>query len=386
MEIRLAQASGHTTIRVEAAASVPRSATLERVNFYLGQHLVEAVRDFREETAQGAPRTIAVEAVMESVPADDFVRVVARLADGREREDAELLQSADYRGEIDVQLVQLQVQVTDRNGNPASNLKPDDFEVRENGERRPVEDLHRARDVALVLGLAIDSSTSVLPTRDQLIDIAAGFLETALSPGDRAFLVHFNHTVRMLQPLSGHKQLLASRLNNLDPKGGTALNDAILFSLLQYRNEPGRRALVVVTDGYDQDSRSEPSQSADYAERLGLPIYFIQLDQSNRRAGVRSHVRFDAEAIREQRKVRARLGRISRQTGGRLFTIELYADTSPWSEQLEEVFKQIQDDLRHQHVLTYYSDLPPGTPVEPEIRVTRRGLSLRSAVPLLGIE
>ena len=151
VEIRHMQASGYATVRVEAAVSVPRSASLERVEFYRGQHLVEALRNFGEEAAQGAPRTIAVEVQMESVPADDFVRVVAKLADGREWEDAELLQGADYRGEIDVQLVQLQVQVTDRNGNPASNLKPDDFDVRENGERRVVAGQrvrHAVRDAA----------------------------------------------------------------------------------------------------------------------------------------------------------------------------------------------------------------------------------------------
>ena len=232
LEIRPEQAGEYAMARVKAAVAVPRSAKLERVEFYRGEHLVEALRSFGDETATGAPRTVAVESLMEWVAADGFVRVVARLADGREWEDAELLQGAEYRGEIDVQLVQLQVLVTDRNGNPASNLRPEDFEVRENGARRPVEGLHRAgdelnavdtspnrkeriqhdrRQVPLVLGLAIDSSGSVLPIRDRLIEVSAGFLEAALAPGDRAFLVHFNDTVRVLQPLSGSKALLASQ-------------------------------------------------------------------------------------------------------------------------------------------------------------------------------
>ena len=384
VEMRRVQANEYAMVRVEAAVSVPRYASLERVEFYRGQHLVEALRKFGEETAQDTPSTIAVEALMESAPADDFVRVVAKLADGREWEDAELLQGADYRSEIDVQLVQLQVLVTDRKGNPASALKPDGFEVRENGEIRTAESLHQASDVPLVLGLAIDSSGSVLPIRRRLIDVSAGFLKAALSAGDRAFLVHFNDTVRVLHPLSGSRELLASYLDYLAPSGGTALNDAILFSLLQYRNEPGRRALVVVTDGVDEHSRSEPSQSADYAVRLGLPIYFIQLDQTRRRvrAGGIGGPRVVTNRRPEQRKARRRLQRISRQTGGRLFTIGLFTSTSPWTEQLKEVFDQIQDDLRHQYVLTYYSNQPPGAAIVPEVRVTRRGLTLRSAVPL----
>jgi len=392
LEIRREQASEYATARVEAAVSVPRSATLERVEFYRGERLVEALRNFGEETATGAPRTIAVDSLMEWVPADGFVRVVARLADGREWEDAELLQGAEHRGEIDVQLVQLQVLVTDRDGNPASALRPEDFQVRENGEKRPVEGLHQSGDVPLVLGLAIDSSSSMLAIRDRVIAVSAGFLDSALSTGDRAFLVHFNHAVGVLQPPSGHKELLVSQLHYLDPKGGTALNDAILFSLLQYRDEPGRRALVVVTDGLDEHSRSEPNQAADFARRLGVPIYFIQLEplqawilvgNSNTRRG-RSYS--TTAKLREHRRARKRLLRISEQTGGRLSPVGRSTGSAPWPEQLATVFDQIQNDLRHQYVLTYYSNQPPGTAIVPEVRVTRRGLKLRSAVPLEAVE
>lgn len=388
LEIRPEQAGEYAMARVEASVSVPRSAKLERVEFYRGERLVEALRDFGEATATGAPRTVAVESLMEWVPADGFVRVVASLADGREWEDAELLHGADYRSEIDVQLIQLQVLVTDRNGKPASTLRPEDFEVRENGARRPVEGLHLAADVPLVLGLAIDSSGSVLPIRDRLIEVSAGFLEAALTPGDRAFLVHFNDTVRVLQPLSGSKALLASMLRYVTPKGGTALNDAILFSLLQYRNEPGRRALVVVTDGYDEHSRSEPNQSAALAERLGLPIYVIQLEPlrawvlvaNSNRSRRMSHS--TTARLRDHRRARQRLLRISERTGGRIFQIGRSTGSAPWPEQLATVFNEIQNDLRHQYVITYYSGQPPGAPIEPEVRVTRRGLILRSAVPL----
>lgn len=390
--IRHMQANGHQAARVEAVVSIPRSRTLDRVEFYRGNDLVEVLRRFGEEGAAGAARTFPVQTTMEAGSADNFLRVVAKLTDGREREDAELLQGADYRGEINVQLVQLQVLVTDRKGNPASDLASSDFEVRENGVKRPVEVLYRAGDVPLVLGLAIDSSSSTRPIRGRLIDVSAGFLEAALSTSDRAFLVHFNHAVAVLQPPSGHKGLLASQLNYLDPKGGTALNDAILFSLLQYRDEPGRRALVVVTDGLDEHSRSEPNQAADFAKRLGVPIYFIQLDplrtwllvaNSNRQRG-RSYS--TTASLREHRRARKRLLRVSEQTGGRLFPVGPSTGNVPWPEQLATVYDQIQDDLGHQHVLVYYSSRPPGAAIVPEVRVTRSGLELRSAVPLEAIE
>ena len=56
------------------------------------------------------------------------------------------------------------------------------------------------------------------------------------------------------------------------------------------------------------------------------------------------------------------------------------------TERIKQVFDQIEEDLRHQHVLTYYSSQPRGAPIRPEVRVRRPGLKLRSAVPLEAIE
>ena len=375
-EMSGADAGEHDAIRVAASVSLPRAATLERVEFYRSDFLVEAAHSFGEEGAPGAARTIPVETVIQSGRSDDFIRVVAKLSDGREREDAQLLQESDYRSEIDIQLAQFQVLVTDGDGNPVSGLSPEDFEIREDGRKLPAVTLHTSYDVPLVLGLAIDSSDSMLPAWSRLKYIARTFLETAVAADDRAFLVDFDHTVRLIQPLTGDGPLLSERLDYLIPMGGTALNDGLLFSLLQYRSEPGRRALIVITDGADENSRSRPEQSSQFAERLGLPIYFIELDNS--RAG--------DPGLAAIRRNRERLQRIAEETGGRLFHLELHGDTRWWTEPIEQVFTRIQEDLHHQHVLTYYTNQPPGDPIEPEIRLTRRGLTLRSAVPLPGIE
>lgn len=370
------EAGDDDAIRVAVSVSLPRAATLDRVEFYRSDSLVEAAHSFGEEGAPGAARTIPVEAVIQSGPSNDFIRVVAKLSDGREREDAQLLQESEHQSEIDIQLAQFQVLVTDGDGNPVSGLSPEDFEIREDGRKLPTVALHTSVDVPLVLGLAIDSSDSMLPAWSRLKYIARTFLETAVAADDRAFLVDFDHTVRLIQPLTGDGPLLSERLDNLIPMGGTALNDGLLFSLLQYGSEPGRRALVVITDGADENSRSRPEQSSEFAERLGLPIYFIELDAFRPGSG----------GVAATNRDRERLRRISEQTGGRLFRLELYGDTPWWTEPIEQVFTRIQEDLRHQHVLTYYTDQPPGDPIEPEIRLTRRGLNLRSAVPLPGIE
>jgi len=386
--MRRLQQTGYDAVRIEVDVSVPRSAELEQVAFFRGERLVETVSHFGEDAGSGDPRTIPVDALMEYASGDDFVRVAATLSNGRESEDAQLIEGADYQSEIDVELVQFQLLVTDNEGNPVSGLSPEDFEIRENGRKRPAVALHSAYDVPLVLGLAIDTSNSVTPIWNQVRNVSSGFLESALSTGDRAFVVDFAGTVRLACELTDYKRLLLSRVRSLMPRLGTALNDAILFSLLQYGSEPGRRALVVVTDGYDEHSRSERGQSAEFAERLGVPIYFIQLDHSSHRAfwgSARGPTYVNVARTKEQRRSRRRLGRISQQTGGRLFTIELYTSDKPLAERLQQVFDLIQDDLSHQHVLTYYTDQGQDAAIEREVRVTRSGLRLGNVVSLEAI-
>ena len=360
--IRSAGPDGRSALRVAANVSVPRTAALERVAFYRGDHPVATFDDLDAAANRGEARTIPVNALIEGISPGDFVRVTARLADGREIEDAELLQGAEHRSEIDVQLVQLQVLVVDRKGNPVGDLKATDFEVREKGAWGPAENLHVSDDVPLVLGIAIDSSESMHFVWRQLHDVVRVFFEGALAVDDRAFLVDFDHTVRAVQPLTASRPLLKARLHRLLAQGGTALNDGLLFSLLQFRNEPGRRALIVVTDGDDHHSRAKRAQVTEYAERVGVPIYFITLGWSEPRGPL--------------------VKRLSRQTGGRLFRIHPGQSRTALGREMRQVFDRINEDLRHQNVLTYYTEQPPDAGVEPEVRTTRTGLRVKSVLPL----
>ena len=359
---------GQAIVRVEAGISVPRAETLERVEFYRTERLVASFDDFEGEAGPRGGRGGGADVPISGVTPQDFVRVVARLGDGRELEDVELLQGARFQAEIDVQLVQLQVLVVDRSGNPVGDLTPENFEVRENGQRRQVENLYVSNDIPLSLGLAIDSSGSMEPIWRRTNAIAEAFLNGALTWRDQAFLVDFDSTLRLVQPLTGSKPLLARGLERLFPQGQTALYDAILFSLLQYGETPGRRALVVVTDGFDSNSRSDPTRAIDFGKRLGVPVYVVAM----RSLGFGPTTMDDANLRNSMRL-------ITGPTGGRLFQIESI-------DQMASVFDHIEEELRRQYVLTYYSERPFGSAVEPEVRMTQRGLRVRSALPLETIE
>ena len=362
------RSAGEQAVRVEAGISVPRAETLERVEFYRTEQLVAAFDHFEGEAGPSGVRDVIADVPTSGVSPQDFIRVVARLGDGRELEDVELLQGAEFSSEIDVQLVQLQVLVVDRSGSPVGGLEPEDFEVREDGELRQVEKLYVSNDVPLSLGLAIDSSGSMEPIWQSTNAIAEAFLNGALTFRDQAFLVDFDSTLRLVQPLTGSKPLLARGLERLFPQGNTALYDAILFSLLQYGEAPGRRALVVVTDGFDSNSRSDPTRAIDFGKRLGVPIYVVAMRS----------VGFGPTTM-EDANLRNSMRLITGPTGGRLFQIESI-------DQMANVFDHIEDELRRQYVLTYYSERPFGAALEPEVRVTRKGLKVRSALPLDALE
>jgi VWFA-related protein len=345
------------SLRVRAEVSVPRKAQLSEVLFFKS--------DQRLEATAGDPLAVTL-AEAEVGPAD-YVRVVGRLRDGRELEAVSLLQEGVFSEELDVHLVQLQVLVTDRRGVPVTGLEAADFEVVDGGQKRQIERLYPARDVALVMGLAIDSSGSMAPLWRQTLEASTEFLDSTLAERDRAFVVDFDSSLRLLQPVTGDKAALRGSLSRLRPDGGTALYDSILFSLLQFEDEPGRRALVVLTDGVDSESRADPRRAIEFGKRLGVPVYVIGMSGGAGQGGPGAGLALAS--------ARGELTLITDPTGGRLFHV-----ASP--EQVSRVFEQIRDELHSQYVLTYYTDRAPGVGARPTVKVLRKGTRVKTALPL----
>ena len=378
-------------VQVESRVAVPRGAVLERVDFYRNEDLAWTVGQLSRYGAGGGFRTVRGDLETPDLSPNDYVRVTATLADGRELEDAQLIEGVTFKGEIDVQLIHLQVLVVDAGGAPVDGLTAADFRIVEDGERKAVEDVRQAGEVPLILGMAIDSSASMRPIWNRLRSVVGTFLESSLAEEDRAFLVDFDESVRLLQQPTGSLRALRTSMDRLVPNGGTALNDGILFSLVLYGDEPGRRALVVVTDGMDIDSRSEPGQAAAFAERAGIPLYLIDLGRD--RIALPNGNGSDggsagAPLIRTARSADhvLRMRQQARQSGGRLFQIDPELPASEFVSRVEEVFHQIREDLRRQQVLTYYTGRPIGSAIDPEVQVAREGLTVKSVLPLDRVE
>lgn len=344
------------SVTVSADVSVPRKAVLERVDFYRNAERVATLRS--------GPFSARID--LPTVSGEDFVRVEAVLEDGLSLEDVRLFSApAGITERVEVHLVQLQVLVTDKYSNPIRELQAKDFEIRHGGKVREIQRLYIADDISLVLGMALDSSGSMATLWSRTKQVAGHFLNKTLTDRDQAFLVDFDTHLRLAEPLTGSVPELVASLESFDPEGGTALYDAMLFSLLQFENEPGRRGLVVLTDGIEASSFSDPRRAVEFGQKLGVPIYLIALEAGRQQGVPSAGGGFGSFATGD-------LKLITDPTGGRLFQVVSF-------DQAVRAFDQINLELRNQYVMTFYTDRVPSQKDRPQVKVVgRKGLKVRT--------
>ena len=178
-------------------------------------------------------------------------------------------------------LVALNVIVTDIKERYATGLRAEDFEVYEDGVRQPVK-FFAAAEVPLDLILLIDASSSMSDKLEAVHKAANGFIET-LRDGDRAAVVSFADSVRVLQPLTGEGELVRRAVESTGARGGTALHNAIYVALKEFGqpattgSDVRRQAIAVLSDGEDTSSLLSFDDVLDLAKRSGVSIYTIGL-------------------------------------------------------------------------------------------------------------
>ena len=318
-------------LTAEIEATVPGSSQITVLKAFVGNRLALAV----DKPPTGEPFSLEIPLGLGS--SEELLRVVVELADGRTLEDVELLDAPGFTEEVEVHLVQVQLVAIEPNGRPLRDLALDELELRENGKKIEVADLFLPDDISLVLGLALDSSSSMRPVWPRARHACQVFLSSILEPQDRGFLVSFDSRVHLMHGLTQDHRALQAALEEIRPRGNTALFDSILYSLLQFDHEPGRRGLVIVTDGVDSQSQADPKRTIGIAKRLGVPVYVISLSSSLTRGNDR-----EIQGIH----------RLTDPTGGRLFRASRM-------EGVQRALQQIENELRSQYVLTYYSQLDP---------------------------
>jgi VWFA-related protein len=243
--------------------------------------------------------------------------------------------------------------VRDKRGGLVANLEKLDFTVLEDGKPQEIKYFERDTDLPLTIGLLIDVSRS----QENLIDIerraASAFFAQVLQKKDEAFLISFGEESELLQDYTNSAKLLTSAMNGLQVSSGvggigpgpvptvgqprgTVLYDAIYLAASEkLKGEVGRKCIVVITDGVDEGSKLKIDEAVEGAQKADTVIYSIDYSDS-------AFYGFLGGAGGGY----SALKRMSDETGGHVYQVDR-------KHSLEEVFKELQDEMRSQYSIGY---------------------------------
>ena len=226
--------------------------------------------------------------------------------------------------------------VTDKHGHYVKDLKKENFKVvDDNKPPAEIRSFHAETNLPLEVGLLVDASNSVRDRFKFEQEAATEFLNQTIRPKyDKAFVVGFDVTPEVTQDFTDSTEKLSIGVRALRPGGGTAMYDALYFAcrdkLMKAQHEgPVRRAIILLTDGDDNQSHVTREEAIEMAQRAEVIVYTISTNLS----GAGHH----GDKVLE---------RIADATGGRAYV--------PF--QLNEVanaFAAIQEELRSQYAVSY---------------------------------
>lgn len=250
---------------------------------------------------------------------------------------------------VDVPVVNVYCTVKTDQGRLVSDLEASDFEIKEDGKRQEIDFFFQETDRPLTLALLVDTSISqqaVLPVEKES---AHQFLQQVIRHGDLALLITFDVNVDLLQDFTAdadrlHTALQRARINapvDLGPiprsgPAGTRLYDAVYLAAREKLGpEVGRRAIILVSDGYDAGSAVEEKEAIAAAHRAEVMIYAIGI-------GDPSYYRDRFSGVAGE----GALKKLARETGATaIFPRNL--------EELRQAFDQIAAELRTQYLISY---------------------------------
>lgn len=225
---------------------------------------------------------------------------------------------------------------TDKHGKFVRDLNQNDFSILDDHKPpQAILNFRRETDLPLHMGLLIDVSGSVDSRFDFEQGAATSFLQHTLRANfDKAFVLGFNNRSQMAQDFTDNVQLLSAGVRKLHDGGGTALYDAVYHAckekfLKDRPDRPVRKAIVIVSDGEDNQSEFSKAQAIEMAQRAEVIIYAISTD--------------DSGLVMRGDKV---LEQLADATGGRAFFPFKMKD-------ITHSFAAIEDELRSQYVVSY---------------------------------
>jgi Ca-activated chloride channel homolog len=237
---------------------------------------------------------------------------------------------------LDVTRVSLMFTVQDKKGRFLTDLGKEEFEVVENKRPQSILEFTAESNLPLRIAILIDTSNSIRDRFKFQQEAAVSFVDTVVRRGiDKATVVSFDTNAEVVADLTDDPEKLNAAIRSLRPGGGTALYDAILFAcrdkLLEENEslEKYRRAVVILSDGDDNQSRWTRDQALEMAHKADAVVYSISTNIL--------HIETDGDKV---------LRYFAQETGGQSFFPFKAAD-------LAQSFQNIANELRHQYNVLY---------------------------------
>ncbi len=236
---------------------------------------------------------------------------------------------------LDVSRVNMLYTVSDKKGRFVTDLTKDDFEVFENKKPQTIIEFAAESDLPLRLAILIDTSNSIRDRFHFQQEAATAFIDGTVRPEhDKAMIVSFDTSAELVADLTDNVGDLEKAVANLRPGGGTSLYDAIFFACRDKLMEDQplykfRRAMVILSDGEDNQSRYTRDQALEMAQKADVTIYSISTNIT----------RIDSDGDKVLRY-------FAEETGGQSFFPFKASD-------LSQSFENIANELRHQYNIFY---------------------------------
>jgi Ca-activated chloride channel family protein len=234
--------------------------------------------------------------------------------------------------QVTVDLVLVPVAVTDSFGRLITGLDKDNFQIYEGKEKQAIRTFS-SEDSPVSVGILFDTSSSMTNKIDRARDAVRQILATA-NPQDEFFLITFAGSPEVVTDFTDSGDDLQNRLLSATPKGGTALLDAIYLGISKMRqSKHARKALLIISDGGDNRSRYSEREIRSLMRESDTLVYAIGI-----------YDRYFSTL--EEQIGPALLSKISKETGGRMFTVDSLND-------LSDAASKIGVELRNQYVVGY---------------------------------
>jgi Ca-activated chloride channel homolog len=268
----------------------------------------------------------------------------------------------DTRITLDVNRVNMLFTVSDKKGRFVTDLTKDDFEIKEEKKLQEIMEFVAETDLPLRLAVVIDTSNSIRERFKFQQEAAVEFITSVMRPQDRAVVISFDTGPELVADLTGDTGKLTQAVRSLRPGGGTSFYDAIFFACRDklQQDQPRhkyRRAMIILSDGDDNQSRYSRDQALEMAQKADVVLYSISTNNSG--------AEMDGDKV---------LKYFARETGGLAFF--------PFKVQdLAQSFENIANELRHQYNVLYRPEpaKTDGLFHEVDIKVkNRKGLIVRA--------